>query len=65
MAKRKFNTDQLDVEVRFFLQTMYHKEGGHNTALQYIISQFVYTLGELPKNKQVEALLGMKQLIKE
>ena len=53
--RKKFDCDTIEVEIQHFLEvTQSSDEAG-----EYLLSQLVYTVGELPKNKQVEFLNGL------
>ena len=53
--KRKFDTNTIEVEIQHFLKVTQSSDD----AGEYLLSQLVYTVGELPKHKQVEFLNGL------
>lgn len=48
-------TDEIDIEIKHFID---ETKGSDDTA-DYLLSQLVYTVGELPKSKQIEFLNGL------
>ena len=53
--RKKFDCDTIQVEIQHFLETT----KASDDAGEYLLSQLVYTVGELPKHKQVEFLNGL------
>ena len=53
--RRKFNTDEIEVEIQHFIQMT----NSSDSAGEYLLSQLVYVVGELPKKAQVEFLNGL------
>ena len=53
--RKKFDTNTIEVEIQHFLETT----KASDDAGEYLLSQLVYTVGELPKHKQVEFLNGL------
>lgn len=51
----KLMTDEIDIEIKHFID---ETKGSDDTA-DYLLSQLVYTVGELPKSKQIEFLNGL------
>lgn len=65
MAKRKFQKVDVEHIIKDVLETSFQKTGDHDAALEYIISQYVYLFGEIPRHKQVEQLIGLKTAAKD
>ena len=57
MGKRKFklNLDEIEVEVNHFIEVT----KASDEASDYLLSQLIYIVGELPKTKQVDFLNGL------
>ena len=57
MAKRKFKftIDEIEVEIMHFAKVTNESQ----EASDYLLSQLIYMVGELPKHKQVEFLNGL------
>ena len=55
MGKRKFKVDIIDCEITKFIKLT----NSSDEASDYLLSQLVYLVGELPRTKQVEFLRGM------
>jgi hypothetical protein len=53
--KRKFIPAEIEVEIQHFIEVTNASED----AGEYLLSQLVYIVGELPKRKQVEFLNGL------
>lgn len=51
----KLTTDEIDIEVKHFITIT----RGSEDSADYLLSQLVYIVGELPKSKQVEFLNGL------
>lgn len=55
MKRSKFDIDTIEVEVQHFIEvTKASVDAG-----EYLLSQLVYLVSELPKRKQVEFLNGL------
>jgi len=65
MAKRKYKRSEIFDEVRDFLEAVNKTMGNHQVGLEYIISQYVHLVAELPKIKQQEHINGLKNQVKE
>lgn len=55
MKPKKFDIDTIEVEIQHFLEVT----KASDDAGEYLLSQLVYLVGELPKKKQVEFLNGL------
>ena len=57
MAKRKFKLDlnEIEVEINHFIEVT----KASDEASDYLLSQLVYVVSELPKTKQVDFLNGL------
>ena len=57
MAKRKFKLDlnEIEVEINHFIEVT----KASDEASDYLLSQLIYIVGELPKAKQVDFLNGL------
>ena len=55
MAKRKFDIDTIELEVQHFIKAT----KASDDAGEYLLSQLVYVVSELPKGKQIEFLNGL------
>ena len=57
MGKRKFkfSIDEIEVEIMHFAKVTNESQ----EASDYLLSQLIYMVGELPKSKQVEFLNGL------
>lgn len=53
--RKKFDANTIELEIRHFLEVTNVSED----ASEYLLSQLVYTVSELPKHKQVEFLNGL------
>ena len=53
--KDKLNLDEIEVEVNHFIEVT----KASDEASDYLLSQLIYMVGELPKSKQVEFLNGL------
>ena len=53
--KRKFDIDTIEVEVTHFIEVTKSSD----EASDYLLSQLVYVVSELPKGKQVDFLNGL------
>lgn len=53
--KRKFDIDTIEVEVQHFIEVTKSSDD----AGEYLLSQLVYLVSELPKRKQVEFMNGL------
>ena len=53
--RKKFDTNTIEIEIQHFLEATKSSDD----AGEYLLSQLVYTVGELPKHKQVEFLNGL------
>ena len=53
--RKKFDTNTIELEIRHFLEVTNVSED----ASEYLLSQLVYLVGQLPKHKQVEFLNGL------
>ena len=61
MGKRKFKVDIIDCEITKFIEVV----NSSDEASDYLLSQLVYLVGELPRTKQVEFLRGMWNAARE
>ena len=55
MKRKKFDIDTIEVEVQHFIEVT----KASDDAGEYLLSQLVYVVSELPKTKQVEFLNGL------
>lgn len=57
MAKRKFKLDlnEIEVEINHFIEVT----KASDEASDYLLSQLIYIVGELPKAKQMDFLNGL------
>ena len=55
MKRKKFDIDTIEVEVQHFIEVT----KASDDAGEYLLSQLVYVVSELPKRKQVEFLNGL------
>ena len=55
IMRGKFSVDTIEVEVQHFIEVTKSSDD----AGEYLLSQLVYLVGELPKKKQVEFLNGL------
>lgn len=57
MGKRKihFTPDEIEGEILHFVEVT----NGSDECSEYLLSQLVYVVGELPKTKQVDFLNGL------
>ena len=55
MKRSKFDIDTIEVEVQHFIEVT----KASDDAGEYLLSQLVYLVSELPKRKQVEFLNGL------
>lgn len=55
MKRKKFDIDTIEVEVQHFIEVT----KASDDAGEYLLSQLVYLVSELPKRKQVEFLNGL------
>ena len=53
--RKKFDANTIELEIRHFLEVTNVSED----ASEYLLSQLVYLVGQLPKHKQVEFLNGL------
>mgnify|MGYP003353782877 CR=1 FL=1 len=53
--RKKFDVETIDVEIQYFLKVTNSSED----AGDYLLSQLVYMVSELPKRKQIEFLNGL------
>ena len=55
MKRKKFDIDTIEDEVQHFIEVTKSSDD----AGEYLLSQLVYVVSELPKTKQVEFLNGL------
>ena len=55
MKRNKFDIETIEVEVQHFIEVT----KASDDAGEYLLSQLVYLVSELPKRKQVEFLNGL------
>ena len=53
--RKKFDIQTIEIEIRNFLEVTNVSE----EASEYLLSQLVYLVGQLPRHKQVEFLNGL------
>lgn len=61
MPKEKFSRDEIQAEVKLFNQAVYKRFGNHSYAAGYFESKIATILAMLPRHKQAEILVSLRQ----